>query len=126
MPFTAITYDIKPGCEDEIAEIFGGFKRVGSPVVRDESGAEVARILSTALFIRDDTMVRFIEYEGELEAIARFMASQPGVAEVERKLAPYLSKPRDTGTVEGFVRTFERSTMRCISQLSVRDGEGRA
>lgn len=117
MPFTAITYDIKPGFEDEIAAIFTDFKRVADPAVRDESGREVARVLGTALFIRDDTMVRFIEYEGDLEAVARFMAAQPGVREVERRLKPYLAGPRDTDTVEGFVATFRKNTMRCISQL---------
>lgn len=121
MPIAAISYDIKGGCESEIAEIFGDFRRTGSPTVRDEGGAEVGRILSTAVFIRDDTMVRFIEYEGDLTAISRFMAAQPGVQEVERKLKPYLRTPRDTGTAEGFVRTFGNSTMRCISQLSVAD-----
>lgn len=121
MPIAAITYDIKDGYEHEIAEVFSGFRRVGDPAVRDEQGREVGRILSTALFIKGDTMVRFLEYEGDLEEIARFMGRQPGVREVERKLAPYLSKPRDTGTVEGFVETFKRSTMHCISQLSVRD-----
>ena len=77
------------------------------------------RILGTALFIRDDVMVRFIEYEGDLDAVARHMARHPGVQEIERKLAPYLSKPRDTGTEDGFVGTFQRSLLRCISQLSV-------
>jgi hypothetical protein len=119
MPFAAITYDIKPGHEDEIAEIFGGFRRVGSPAVPGRDGAEAGRILATAVFIRDDTLVRFIEYEGDLEAIARHMAQQPGVREVERKLAPYLNTPRDTGTVDGFVATFRASQLRCLSQLAV-------
>ncbi|WP_433336492.1 SchA/CurD-like domain-containing protein [Spirillospora sp. CA-294931] len=117
MPFAAITYDIKPGCEDQIADVFSDFKRVRNPAVRDASGAEVGRVLGTALFIQDDTMVRFIEYQGELEDVARFMAAQPGVREIERKLKPYLASPRDTDTVEGFVATFQKSTMRCISQL---------
>jgi hypothetical protein len=120
MPFVAITYDIKPGCEDELAEVFGGFRRVGSSAVPSAGGQEQAtRILATALFIRDDTMVRFIEYEGDLDAVIRHMASQPGVQEIERKLKPYLSIPRDTDTVEGFVATFKRSMLRCISQLAM-------
>jgi hypothetical protein len=77
------------------------------------------RILATAVFIRDATLVRFIEYEGDLDAVARFMAMQPGVREVERKLAPYLNNPRDTGTVEGFVKTFRASMLRCITQFAV-------
>lgn len=121
MPFTAITYDIKSGYENEIAEIFSTFTRVGSASVPDQDGQPVARILATALFIRDSTMVRFIEYEGDLESVARFMAAQRAVQEVERKLKPYLARPRNTDTVEGFVATFMSSTLRCISQLSIRD-----
>ncbi len=118
MPITAIRYGIKAGCEDEIAEIFAGFERTGSPSVLDADGNEVGRILSTAVFIENDIMVRFVEYEGDLADIARFMATQPGVREVERRLKPYLARPRDTGSVEGFTKTFAKSTMRCISQLS--------
>lgn len=122
MPFAAITYDIKAGCEQEIEEIFANFRRVGSGAVpsRDRA-ADPSRIITTALFIRDDTMVRFIEYEGDLETVAWHMANQPGVMEVERKLKPYLSKPRHTDTPEGFVRTFTGSLLRCISALSVRN-----
>lgn len=117
MPFVAITYDIKPGCEDELAEIFSGFRRVGGsgvPATDSET-----RILATALFIRDATMVRFIEYEGDLDAVIRHMAQQPGVQEIERKLKPYITKPRDTATVEGFVATFKRSMLRPLSTLAV-------
>jgi hypothetical protein len=121
MPFAAITYDIKPGFEDEIAEIFANFRRVGSPKVDAEQDEPASKILATAVFIRDATMVRVIEYEGDLDTIARHMASQPGVREVEEKLAPYISRPRETDTVEGFLGVFNRSLLRCISQLSVRD-----
>ncbi|MFF5286979.1 SchA/CurD-like domain-containing protein [Streptomyces sp. NPDC013171] len=121
MPFAAITYDIKPGCEAELAEIFGDFRRVTSDRVRDAGGQDAGRILATAVFLRDDTLVRVIEYEGDLDAVARHMASQPGVREVERKLKPYLTRPRDTDTVEGFVATFRRSLLRTVAQISVRD-----
>lgn len=119
MPFVAISYDIKPGCEDELAEIFGNFRRVGSPAVSGNGSVPAAQILATALFIRDDTMVRFIEYEGDLDTVIRHMAAQPGVQEIERKLKPFLTRPRDTDTVEGFVATFKRSMLRSISQLAV-------
>lgn len=121
MPFAAITYDIKPGYEKELAEIFGDFKRVRSSRVEDASGGQAGTILATAVFLRDDTLVRVIEYTGDLEAVARHMAAQPGVREVERKLKPYLSRPRDTDTVEGFVATFKRSLLNTVAQISVRD-----
>lgn len=119
MATAAITYKIKPGFEEEIAAIFAEFKRAASPVMRDEAGDEVGRIRATALFIKDDRMVRFIQFDGTLEDVGRHMARQDGVREAERKLAPFLAEPRDTSTVEGFLTYFRNSTMRCLSELSV-------
>lgn len=119
MPFAAITYRVKPGHEDEIAEIFAGFQRVSTPEYRGDDGQQAGRLLGTAVFIKDDVMVRVIHYEGEFSAIARHMASQKGVHLIEETLAPYLAEQRDTGTREGFGAYFRDATMRCISQLSV-------
>lgn len=117
MPFAAITYDIRPGFEDEIAAIFRSFARPASPVARDDEGREKARIVATAVFIRDALMVRVIQYDGALDEVLAYVAGQPGVQEVERQLKPYLASPRDTGTAQGFAETFRKSTLRCISQL---------
>jgi hypothetical protein len=118
MPYAAITYRVKPGHEDEIADIFAGFRRVDSPELRDGE-AVTGRLLGTAVFVKDDVMVRVIHYEGDFSAIARHMAGQRGVHLVEEKLAPYLARPRDTGTPEAFGAYFRDATMRCVSQLSV-------
>jgi hypothetical protein len=117
MPIAAITYDIRAGFEDEIAALFTNYRRPASPSVRDDDGVEVARIVGTAVFLKGDTMVRFIEFEGGIEDVARYMADQPGVREFERRIVPFLATPRDTGTPEGFVRTFTSSVMRCVSHL---------
>ncbi len=119
MPVIAITYDIKSGHEDEVAEVFNDFQRPKSPVVPGAGGQQAARILATAVFIRDGLLVRFVEYEGDLDAVAEFMAVQPGVQEVERKLKPYLNAPRDTSTVEGFKQIFKASMLRRVTHLSV-------
>lgn len=118
MAYAAITYDIKPGFQDEITQLLGEFRRAGDPVIRDEDGNPVAKMLGTAVFMRDDLMVRVIHYEGDLQAVARRMGSAPGVQEVERKLKPFLASPRDTGTVDGFVRTFNECLLDCVAQLS--------
>src|SRR5213593_5052668 len=115
MPFVAITYDIKGGHEDQVAEVFRNFQRPGSAMVPGADGKQAGRMLATALFIRDSLLVRFIEYEGDLDAVLRHIAGQPGIQEVERKLKPYLRSPRDTSTVEGFIGTFKNSMLRCIS-----------
>jgi hypothetical protein len=119
MPFAAITYRVKPGHEDEIAEIFAGFQRVDSPILRDEQDAQAGRLLGTAVFIKDDVMVRVIHYEGDFGAVAAHMARQRGVHLLEEKLAPYLAAQRDTSSAEGFKAYFRDATMRCVSQLSL-------
>jgi hypothetical protein len=119
MPYAAITYRVEPGHEDEIAEIFAGFQRVDTPVLSDSGGGQAGRLLGTAVFVKDDVMVRVIHYEGEFAAIAKHMAAQRGVHLIEEKLAPLLVRQRDTSTPEGFAEYFRDATMRCVSQLSV-------
>jgi hypothetical protein len=119
MPYAAISYRVKPGHEDEIAAIFAGFQRVDSPAIPDGAGGEAARLLGTAVFVKDDVMVRVIHYEGDFAAIGRHMAGQRGVHLIEEKLEPYLRESRDTSTPAAFGRYFRDATMRCLSQLSV-------
>jgi hypothetical protein len=124
MPYAAITYSIKPGFEDEIAELFGSFQRVSSPVLHDERGEESGTLLGTAVFIRDDLLVRFIHFEGSIEDVGRHMAGHPGVHAIEERLKPYLSEPRDTATPERFEKFFAASLMRCIQQFGRPVGAG--
>ncbi len=119
MPYAALTYRVKPGHEKEIGEVFADFQRVDSPVFRDGNGQPSGRLLGTAVFLKDDVLVRVIHYEGELADLARHMARQPGVHAIEKRLAPYLAHPRDTSTAEGFGSYFQQVTMRCVSQLSI-------
>jgi hypothetical protein len=119
MPYAAITYRVQPGHEDEIEKIFAEFKRADSPVLRDAHGAPSGLLLGTALFIKDDVMVRLVHYEGELDDVARHMSTQDGVHEAERRLMPYLAQARDTETPEGFISHFSDATMHCVQQFSL-------
>ncbi|MFI0349045.1 SchA/CurD-like domain-containing protein [Actinomadura sp. 9N407] len=119
MPFAAITYRVEPGHEDEIAEIFAGFQRTSTPVMRGDDGERAGRLLGTAVFIKEDVMVRVIHYEGDFGAVAAHMAGQRGVHLLEEKLAPYLAERRDTSTPEAFGAYFRDAVMRCVSQLSI-------
>jgi len=119
MPYSAITYRVKPGHEDEIAALFRDFRRVDTPVLRNADGGESGCLLGTAVFIKDDVMMRLIHYEGSLADVARHIAVQPGVQELEQRLAPYLAEERRTGTPGEFAAYFRDATMRCITQLSV-------
>lgn len=120
MAFAAITYRVKPGNEDRIAEIFGRFKRVDTPEMTGEDGS-TGRLLGTAVFIKDEFVVRVIHYEGDFALVARHMGRQKGVHLLEEALSEYLAEPRDTSTPEGWASYFKDATMRRISQLSVAD-----
>jgi hypothetical protein len=117
MPLAAITYRAIPGNEDAIAEIFGNFQRADTTELRDESGAVVGQLLGTAVFIKDDVVVRVIHYEGDIRQVGRHMATQQGVRALEQKLAPYLAQQRDSQNVEGFRGYFAASLMRPISLI---------
>ena len=127
MPYAAISYDIKPGFEDEIAEVLANFRRPDSPVVLDDAGEQIGRLLGTAVFVRGELMIRVIHYEGcELADVSRYMARQPGVYEVLRNLGPYLAAPRDASGEAGFRASFGQNTVRCLSQFSVEQAAGSA
>lgn len=119
MPYAAITYRVKPGHEDEIAEIFAHFKRVDTPDLKDDEGEAAGRLLGTGVFIKDDVMIRVIHYEGDFAAVGKHMAAQKGVHILEEKLQPYLAEKRDTTSPEAFAAYFRDATMRSIAQLSV-------
>ncbi|MGW6705042.1 SchA/CurD-like domain-containing protein [Streptomyces sp. NPDC054956] len=119
MPYAAITYKVKPGFEDEIAEIFAAFERVDTPEFAGDSGDAAGRLLGTGVFVKDDNIVRVIHYEGDFAAVGKHMAAQKGVHILEDKLAPYLAVQRDTTTPEGFAEYFRNAIMRSVQQLSV-------
>ncbi|MHC0432319.1 SchA/CurD-like domain-containing protein [Streptomyces sp. O3] len=119
MPYAAITYRVKPGHEDEIAEIFDKFQRVDTPDFAAADGAQAGRLLGTAVFVKDDVVVRVIHYEGDFAAIGRHMAAQAGVHSAEAQLSHLLAEPRDTSSPEAFAAYFRNATMRVVSQLTV-------
>jgi hypothetical protein len=123
LTLSAISYDIQPGFETEIAEIFSpkNFKRANTPIIRNAAGKVVGRIIGTGLFLRGDAMARIIQYEGELEDVARHMAAQDGVHEAERAIAPYLRVPRDTETEAGFLNYFHNAAMETLALRIYRD-----
>ncbi|MFI6207689.1 SchA/CurD-like domain-containing protein [Streptomyces sp. NPDC051041] len=121
MPLDAITYRVRPGCEEDLREVFSphNFTRVDSPVIEDDTGSTVGMLLGTGLFVQDDTVIRVIHHDGVSAArVARHMSTQSGVHEAERAILPFLVEPRDTETPEGFRQHFHRSLMTALEQHS--------
>lgn len=119
MPYAAISYKVKRGFDGEIRDVFARFQRVDTPDFRGADGSTAGRLLGTAVFVKDDVVVRVIHYDGDFRAIDAHMAAQRGMHTVEDELAPYLAEPRDTSTPEAFGAYFRDAVMECVSQLSV-------
>lgn len=118
MPYAAIMYRIDPGHEDELAEIFADFKRVNSSVLRSADGNILGRLLGTAVFVKDEFMVRIIHYEGDFRAIGKHMSTQTGVMQAEQRLAPFLTHRRPATSSGEFKSNFQAALMTCVSHLS--------
>jgi len=117
MPYAAITYRVRTGHEEEIAAIFAGFQQMPNPVFTGADGDPAGRLLGTAVFVKDDVVVRIIHYEGDFAAIGNHVGAQRGTHLIEEKLRPFLALDRDTTTEAGFQDYFRDATMRCVSQL---------
>ena len=110
--YWALMWDIKPGSEEAVAELFQNY---GKPdyVVRDEEGNEKGRLISTLVFMKGSTVVRVMEIEGaSFPEVAAHMGKQPAVRELEDKLDEHLAEPRDMSTPEGAREFFMNSMMR--------------
>lgn len=127
MPFLGISYHVRPGHEEEIADIFSerNFTRADTPVLRNENGDVVGRNLGTALFIQHDRMARIVHYEGDLRFIGPHMSGQQGVKEAERRLSRFLAVPRDTQNPEGFMRYFRNARMDKVFEREAEPRVGR-
>jgi SchA/CurD like domain len=111
--FWAVMWNVKPGTEPQVEDLFRNYGRPDS-VVRGEDGSVQGRLLGTQVFMKDNTVVRVMEFEGDPRAIFRHLQQQPVVRELESKLDDYLETPRDMSTPQGAQEFFQRAGMRCL------------
>src|SRR3954447_22702199 len=109
----ALMWDVKPGSEEEVQELFKGYK---SPdhIVKDADGNEVGKLLTTIVFMKGQTIVRAVEIEGSLPEAAAHLGRQPEIQALEEKLDPHLAKPRDMSDPEGARKFFIESIMQTL------------
>ncbi|MGW1979468.1 SchA/CurD-like domain-containing protein [Streptomyces sp. NPDC001889] len=112
--FAAVTWTVRPGTEERVAELFAGYRRPESFAITDTGGNTTGKLLATAVFLKENRVVRVIEYEGALPDVMRHMAGQPTVRELEQKLAEFVEHPRDTSSPTGFRDFFIANSMRCL------------
>lgn len=109
----ALMWDVKPGSEEAVQELFKSYGRP-DPIVRDEEGNEKGRLLSTIVFMKGQTIVRAVEIEGALPEVAAHLGRQPEIQELEEKLDPHLAVPRDMSDPEGARKFFIDSIMQTL------------
>ncbi|MGA2165516.1 MAG: SchA/CurD-like domain-containing protein [Solirubrobacteraceae bacterium] len=113
--YWALMWDIKPGSQDAVRQ---AFKEYGRPdhTIRDDDGNPVGTLISTQVFMKNDTVIRVVETTDDvpLPVLGQHMGRQPAIRELEDKLDEYVAEPRDMSTSEGSREFFMKSTMELL------------
>ncbi len=113
--YWALMWDIKPGAQDAVRDLFHGYGRPDH-TIRDDDGNEVGMLVSTQVFMRDTSVVRVVETTDgvPLPVLARHMGKQQAIRELEEGLDEFIAEPRDMSTPEGAREFFMKSSMECL------------
>ncbi len=113
--YLALMWDIKPGSQDAVRELFHNYGRPDH-TIRDEEGNEVGTLISTQVFMRGATVVRIVETTDgvPLPTLARHMGQQKAIRELEDKLDELVAEPRDMSTPDGAREFFMKSFMELL------------
>jgi SchA/CurD like domain len=109
----ALIWNVKPGTEQQVVDIFSNYESP-DPIVRDEEGNVKGTLLATQVFMKDNTVVRVMEIDGDLREVAPHLGRQPAIRELETMLDPLLETPRDMSNPEGARAFFMSTMMRCL------------
>ncbi|MDO0927122.1 SchA/CurD-like domain-containing protein [Streptomyces sp. TG1A-8] len=107
----ALTFTVKPGSEDAVAEILSDY---ASPDARVDA---TTRLCRTSLFMHGNRVVRAIEVRGDLLAALRHVARQPAVRAVEEAINPYLEQDRDLNDPESARVFFTRAALPAVHHV---------
>ena len=101
----ALLFTVRPGTEEQAAEIF---RTYGRPPVH---ASTETKLISTSVFMKDNVVVRIFDIEGRLEDTMAFLPQQEAIRKVEEQLNPLLEHPRDFANPEDAKRFFQRALM---------------
>ncbi|MCW7942319.1 protein in whiE locus [Streptomyces hygroscopicus] len=120
----ALTFSVKPGSEEVVAEILANY---ASPQARVDDSTQLIR---TSLFMHGNRVVRAIEVRGDLLAALRHVSRQPEVRAVEEAINPYLEQERDLADPESARVFFTRAALPAVHHVTTAqecpDGERHA
>jgi SchA/CurD like domain len=105
----ALAFHVRPGTEEQAARLLAGYR---APRLEID---ERTRLVGTTVFMRGTLVVRVIEVEGDLGAVARHLARDPNIQHVERELNQLLAEPYDPADPAGPAGFFRRRLMAPIT-----------
>ncbi|MEU5208406.1 SchA/CurD-like domain-containing protein [Streptomyces sp. NPDC020742] len=108
----ALTFTVKPGSEDKVAEILAGYT---SPEARVD---DTTRLRRTSLFLHGNRVVRAVEVQGDLVAALRHISRQPEVRAVEEAINPYLEQDRDLSDPNSARVFFTRAALPAVHHVA--------
>jgi heme-degrading monooxygenase HmoA len=108
----AITFTIKPGSEQAVAEILARYTSLQARV------DETTSLCRTSLFMHGNRVVRAVEVKGDLVAALRYVATQPEVRAVEEAINPHLEHDRDLGDPNSAREFFAHAAVPAVHHLS--------
>jgi hypothetical protein len=115
----ALAFRIKPGTGTEVTRLLSNYS---APRLEADDGT---RLLGTAVFTKDDLVVRIMEIAGDLITVAIHLSQDPVIQEVERGLLPHLTvtyDPSDPKQRAEFMAT--RATKLLLHRGSPDEGTG--
>jgi heme-degrading monooxygenase HmoA len=116
----ALTFTVKPGSEEAVAEILADY---ASPEPRVD---DATRLCRTSLFMHGNRVVRAIEVRGDLLAALRHVARQPEVRAVEEAINPYLEQRRDLNDPESARVFFTRAALPAVHHVTAQQQDAKA
>ncbi|MFF7409728.1 SchA/CurD-like domain-containing protein [Streptomyces lydicus] len=108
----ALTFTVKPGSEDKVAEILAGYT---SPEARVD---DTTRLRRTSLFMHGNRVVRAVEVQGDLVAALRHISRQPEIRAVEEAINPYLEQDRDLSDPNSARVFFTRAALPAVHHVA--------
>jgi heme-degrading monooxygenase HmoA len=108
----ALTFTVRPGSEQAVANILAGYT---SPAAQVD---EHTRLCRTSLFMQGNRVVRTIEVQGDLPAALRHVARQPEIRAVEEAINPYLEQDRDLDDPQSARLFFTRAALPAVHHMA--------
>ena len=114
MRFSAISYRVAPGSEDEVGKLLDA----------DEAavlGPEPGPVRAAAAFLHDTTLMRVLQHEGELAEVLRHLVARPGFVDTERRLAALAEDPATLAEPDQVAAFLAGREMRAVQQRTIHE-----